>query len=173
MDSMAELDVPGSAPGSAPGIAPGAGVAGAGVAGAGVAGVGIDLVDVDGFAEQLDLPGSRFSESFAAREIRLARRRSLETGQPEAHHLAARWAAKEAFIKAWSGALAGSAPVMGQVDMAEIVVDADAWNRPMIVLEGRVREAYERSVGLRAHVSMSHDGGYATAIVVLSNEDMI
>lgn len=170
---MAEFDAPGIEPGIAPGAAPGAGVAGAGGAGVRFAGVGIDLVDVDGFAEQLDLPGSRFSESFAAREIRLARRRSLETGQPEAHHLAARWAAKEAFIKAWSSALIGAPPVMGEVDMAEIVVDADSWNRPMIVLEGSVREAYENSVGVRAYVSMSHDAGYATAIVVLSNEAMI
>ena len=73
-----------------------------GPAGHGAAGVGLDLVHVPGLAEQVTRPGTVFAERvFTARERREARRRSEDTGSTEAEHLAARWAAKEAFIKAW------------------------------------------------------------------------
>ncbi|WP_291455980.1 4'-phosphopantetheinyl transferase superfamily protein, partial [Actinomyces sp. oral taxon 448] len=97
----------------------------------------LDLVHVIGIAEQLAVPGTVFAERvFSARERREARRRSAATGSDEAEHLAARWAAKEAFVKAWSQALgvrAGRpvAPVVGSddVDWREVEVVTDRWGR--------------------------------------------
>ena len=91
---------------------------------AGVLGVGMDLVHIPGLAQQLSVPGTVLAQrSFTARELREAARRAEQRGagvQGRAEHLAARWAAKEAFIKAWSQALAtvsrasgaGGAPVI-------------------------------------------------------------
>ncbi|AIG63929.1 hypothetical protein CATYP_03855 [Corynebacterium atypicum] len=134
-------------------------------------GLGVDLVEVSGFAAQLASPGTRFARSFSAAEARLAARRAQSTGQPEAMHLAARWAGKEAFIKAWSNALLGRAPVLDHVDLAEVEVLSDAYQRPLIELSGAVRKAFAGSVpGADIRVSLSHDGGYALAQVIVTAE---
>ncbi|MDP9805806.1 holo-[acyl-carrier protein] synthase [Trueperella bonasi] len=131
----------------------------------GTLGLGVDIVHISSFAEQLAAPGTSFGNSFAAPERRAARRRAVETGLDEAYHLAARWAGKEAFIKAWSGALLGRAPVVETVDMAQIQITSDAYGRPYITLTGRIGEAYAQSVpGTRALISLSHDGDYAIAV---------
>ncbi|WP_315187850.1 4'-phosphopantetheinyl transferase superfamily protein, partial [Corynebacterium durum] len=57
--------------------------------------IGIDLVHIPSFAEQLRQPGSRFHRVFSAFERRHANQK-LDPDQ----HLAGRWAAKEAFVKA-------------------------------------------------------------------------
>lgn len=127
-----------------------------------VAGVGVDLVHVPSFEEQLGVEGSRFADVFAPGERRAARLRTGSGGR----QLAARWAAKEAVIKAWSATLFGEAPVTGDEALREIEVELDAWDRPRIRLRGLVAEhlaAYE------CQVSLSHDGEYAIAYVVLSH----
>ncbi|MFT0846617.1 holo-ACP synthase [Actinomycetaceae bacterium L2_0104] len=142
-----------------------------------ILGVGTDVVDVDAFAHQLDEPGSRFSRVFTGRERRTAQARAAEHaqpgGQPEvAAHLAARWAAKESFIKAWSAALYGRPPVISETDMtwADIEVSQDRWGRPSLSLHGEMARAVEESVGpVRCHVSLTHDGPVASAIIVLES----
>ena len=64
-----------------------------------IVGVGIDLVSIPEFAEQVDQPGTVFAETFTPGE----RRDAADKSSSAARHLAARWAAKEAVIKAWSG----------------------------------------------------------------------
>ncbi len=127
----------------------------------GVVGVGVDLVHVPSFAEQLAQPGSRFAAAFTPGERRDARDRPSDP----ARHLAARWAAKEAVIKAWSASLHGQAPVMDEHVHHLIEVALDAWNRPRIRLHGEVAKWLD---GHDLQVSLSHDGDYATAYVVLS-----
>jgi holo-[acyl-carrier protein] synthase len=61
--------------------------------------VGIDVVSIPDFAEQVDQPGTVFAETFTPGE----RRDAADKSSVAARHLAARWAAKEAVIKAWSG----------------------------------------------------------------------
>ena len=63
------------------------------------AGVGVDVVGVTAFAAQLDEPGTRFARVFTPGERRTARGRGRSASQ-EAQSLAARWAAKEAVLKA-------------------------------------------------------------------------
>lgn len=134
-----------------------------------VLGTGIDVVDVAGFRAQLADPASGFvAATFTEDERRDARR---PAGDPAAR-LAARFAAKEALVKAWSGARIGRPPAAAGVDAREIEVRLDPWGRPSLLLHGAVRHALlelgtdgEPPV---AHVSLSHDGGVATAVVVLS-----
>jgi len=143
-----------------------------------VLGVGTDVVDIPSFAEQLALPGSKLREVFTARERRRAKQRASELEGEESaapRHLAAVWAMKEAFVKAWSGAMAGGAPPLGrdEVSWPEIEVRHDAWGRPTISLRGRIREWVQRTLGVEAtedlslHASASHDGDIACALVVL------
>lgn len=120
--------------------------------------VGVDIVHILGFREQLDRPGSTFVNVFSAQELRVA-----ATKPDRAEHLSGRWAAKEAFIKAWSQSLYGRPPVMGQdaVDFSEIEVVPDRWRRVVY----RVRGEVAGKVGPHeATLSISHDGAYAIAV---------
>lgn len=154
-----------------------------------ILGIGIDLVDCAALSEQLAQPGSVFlSRVFTAREWRTLASRleekhglSFQMGDPlpsaAVPHLAARWAAKEAVVKAWSGALYGMSPPLAaeEVDWREIEVIHDHWQRPALRLHGRFAESVRHSLHdrvatvdrLRWHLSLSHDGPHAIAYVVL------
>ena len=84
--------------------------------------------------------------------------------------LAARWAAKEAFIKAWSSLYYGHEDPLerDQVDWAEIEVVNDRWGRPSLRFHGAIADALKQtereiSASLTWLVSLSHDGNYAIA----------
>jgi holo-[acyl-carrier protein] synthase len=112
-----------------------------------IVGIGVDVVDV-----------ARFEASLA-RTPGLADRlfTEIERGLPAAS-LAARFAAKEAVAKAL-GAPAG----LSWHD-AEVRTDEDG--RPRLVVTGTVATA-AGNVGVRSwHLSLSHDGGAAVAMVV-------
>lgn len=126
------------------------------LSGHGVIGIGTDLVHVPSFAGQLSQPGTRFAGVFTAAERRDAADRPAS--------LAVRWAAKEALVKAWSGSLYGSPPVMGDGALGLVEVVRDAWDRPRLRLHGEVAE---RLIDTRTLVSLSHDGDYALAYVAL------
>ncbi len=127
--------------------------------------IGTDIVHIPGFAAQLEVPGSRFAEVFTPRERRLC----ADKPDPAAS-LAARWAAKEAYIKAWSQSLYGRPPVLDPdgVDFSQIEVVPDAFGRVAIALRGEVARLGPPAVSL----SFSHDGDYAVAVcvVVVSRE---
>ena len=132
----------------------------------GHAGVGVDVVGISAFADQLDEPGTRFARAFTPGERRAAR--SGESS--EAQSLAARWAAKEAVIKAWSSTHFGHPEVIDPetVDLSEIEVRSDAWGRPSIRLHGAIAGAMDEYDVL---VSLSHDpaADVAVAFVVLQH----
>jgi holo-[acyl-carrier protein] synthase len=120
-------------------------------------GIGVDLVDVPAFGEQLADAASGFVDgTFTAGEQRAAK--------GDARRLAARFAAKEAFVKAWSGSRRGRPPALASVDMREIEVVDDGYGRPGIQLHGAVAAA---AGDVRAQLSLSHDGPAAIAFVVV------
>jgi holo-[acyl-carrier protein] synthase len=80
-----------------------------------------------------------------------------ECGLP-VESLAARFAAKEALAKAL-GAPAG-------LSWHDAEVVSDEHGRPSFALTGAVAE---RTTGLDVHLSLSHDGGFALAFVVLAS----
>ena len=112
-----------------------------------VVGVGVDVVDLARFAESLQRTPRLAERLFTAAERELP-----------VPSLAARFAAKEALAKAL-GAPGG----LGWHD-AEVVRDESG--RPRLQVQGTVAAAASRA-GVRSwHVSLSHDGGVAVAMVV-------
>jgi len=127
-----------------------------------IVGVGIDLVSIPEFAEQVDQPGTVFAETFTPGE----RRDAADKSSVAARHLAARWAAKEAVIKAWSGSRFALRPVLPEDIHRDIEVITDMWGRPKVRLTGAVAE---HLAGLVIHVSLTHDGDTAAAVAVLES----
>jgi holo-[acyl-carrier protein] synthase len=101
-----------------------------------IVGVGIDLVSIPDFAEQVDQPGTLFAETFTPGE----RRDASDKSSSAARHLAARWAAKEAVIKAWSGSRFAQRPVLPEGIHRDIEVVTDMWGRPRVRLTGAIAE---------------------------------
>ena len=82
-----------------------------------------------------------------------------------APHFAARFAAKEAFIKAWSGSRTHQPPLLGSLDLREIEVVDDGYGRPALALHGTLAQM----VGpCSTSVSLSHDGDAAIAVVLFT-----
>ncbi|SIS13179.1 holo-ACP synthase AcpS [Williamsia sterculiae] len=125
-----------------------------------VVGVGIDVVSVPEFAEQLRQPGTTFADRFTVGE-----RRDAASGTDEdARHLAARWAAKEAVIKAWSVSRFARSPVLPLIRHSDIEVVTDAWGRPAIRLGGEIGGHLRDAT---VHISLTHDGPVAAAVAIL------
>ncbi|MBD8506047.1 holo-ACP synthase [Hoyosella sp. G463] len=82
----------------------------------------------------------------------------------QARHLAARWAAKEALVKAWSGSRFGRPRLLATVDYQDIEVVTDHVGRPRIVLHGPIAEHLRDAT---IHVSLTHDGDTAGAFVII------
>jgi holo-[acyl-carrier protein] synthase len=116
-----------------------------------IVGLGVDIVDVDRFqASLVRTPG------LAERLFTPAERAA---GRSE--RLAARFAAKEAVAKAL-----GAPPGLSWQD-AEIETSEDG--APHLVLRGTVAQAAARRGAGSWHVSLTHDGGMAMAVVVLES----
>jgi holo-[acyl-carrier protein] synthase len=113
-----------------------------------IIGVGIDVVDIDRFGASLARTPGLSSRLFTA----------AEAARPLAS-LAARFAAKEALAKALG------APVgLGWHD-AEVVSESSG--RPLFSIRGTVA-ARAAELGVSSvHLSLSHDAGIASAVVVL------
>lgn len=132
-----------------------------------VLGVGIDVVHVPDFAEQLAVPGTRLlAEAFTAGERADV---ADPDGPGDVARLAARYAAKEAFVKAWAGTRFGSPPSLERFAPRHVEVVNDVHGRPALHLHGPVADAVDAQLGDRwcAHLSLSHDGPTAAAVVVL------
>jgi holo-[acyl-carrier protein] synthase len=115
-----------------------------------IVGVGIDVVDISRFEDAL-----RRTPGLAERLFTPA-----ESGRPPAS-LAARFAAKEALAKALGG------PDNLAWHDAEVVSHASG--RPLFTLRGTVAAAAEQLGAAHVHLSLSHDAGIASAVVVLES----
>lgn len=93
-------------------------------------GLGHDVVDVAAFAEQLAEPGSRMRALFSVREVRQASDRARQKNDGEAVHLAAKWAGKEAFLKAWCDYL-GDAPIRSRLIISR-GLKSRSWTIPVV-----------------------------------------
>ncbi|MEN6499057.1 MAG: holo-ACP synthase [Rectinema sp.] len=124
-----------------------------------ISGLGIDIVHVDRIRRWVDNPAilKRF---FHPLEIETAQMRN----KGMALSLAARFAAKEAFGKALGTGLAHFA-------LVEVAVINDSRGRPSLRLEGNARREFERHGGGTIHLSMTHEGDNAVAVVILEQKD--
>ncbi len=124
-----------------------------------ILGLGTDLVAIGRVEELLARHGDRFLHRvFTAGE----RADCLRRARP-AVHLAARLAAKEAAMKA-----IGTGWSLG-VRWLDIEVRSSGGARPTIRLDGGARTRAEAQGIREALVSLSHDGGYALAVVMATD----
>ena len=115
-----------------------------------VVGVGVDVVDVARLERALSRTPDLADRVFADAE------RAYADGSVQ--RLAARFAAKEACAKALG------APAKARWRDIEVVTAADG--RPSLLVTGRTAEV-AAAAGIRSwHVSLTHDGGVAVAVVV-------
>jgi holo-[acyl-carrier protein] synthase len=122
--------------------------------------VGIDLVAVAGVAESLaGAHRAHYLERiYTDREVADC---SGPSGRVEPERLAARFAAKEAAIKALPGA--GE-----EVRLTDIEVVADASGQVSLALSGRAAELAAEAGGGEIALSLTHEGGFAAATVVIA-----
>ncbi|WP_063736870.1 holo-ACP synthase [Streptomyces sp. RTd22] len=118
-----------------------------------IVGVGIDVAEIDRFAAALDRTPGMASRLFVPAELHLpsGERRGIAS-------LAARFAAKEAVAKALG------AP--GGLRWTDAEVRTEPGGRPSLSVRGTVA-ARAAELGVRSwHVSLSHDAGVASAVVI-------
>ncbi|MDP9181601.1 MAG: holo-ACP synthase [Actinomycetota bacterium] len=116
-----------------------------------IVGVGVDVVEVARLGRSLERTPALLDRLFTEGERAVERLESL----------AARFAAKEAVAKVLG------APGLAWVD-AEVVREESG--KPALVLHGDAL-ALAQSMGIvHWHVSLAHDGGFATAFVVAESE---
>jgi holo-[acyl-carrier protein] synthase len=122
--------------------------------------VGLDLVAVGAVAESLRGPhrDHYLERVYAAQEVDDCRGPS---GRIEPERLAARFAAKEAAIKALPGA--GE-----EVRLTQIVVVEDDAGGAALSLSGRAAELFASTGAADMAVSLTHDAGFAAATVVIA-----
>jgi holo-[acyl-carrier protein] synthase len=117
--------------------------------------VGVDAVEVDRVARLSEDHPDSFEEIFTPRELEYCagkRRRS--------EHLAARFAAKEAVLKAFGTGISQ------RMRWTDVEVVNDARGRPEITLGGAVAQFAERHGLAQLDVSLTHTRGLAIAHAV-------
>jgi holo-[acyl-carrier protein] synthase len=119
-----------------------------------IVGIGLDVCSIDRMRRALDRHGERFFVRICSDD----ERRDL-AGRDPAMALAGRFAAKEAFAKALDGA-----PGVGGHD---VEIRQTANGRPRLETKGVATALLEKAGAKRCHVSLSHDVGFAAAVVVL------
>ena len=119
--------------------------------------IGIDIIEVARVRETIER-----TPRFAERVFTAAERAYCESrGAVAAQHYAARFAAKEAALKAlqtgWSGG----------IGWQDIEISSKDSGAPVITFHGRARELYEASGATSAHISIAHTSEHAVANVIL------
>jgi len=123
-------------------------------------GTGIDLVDIDRLEKILRKWDTRFLNMlYSPEEIGYCTKKAYP-----AIHYAARFAAKESFLKSLGLGLG-----MG-IKLKDIEVRNDAQGRPILNLNGRASEILEERGITSVHVSLSHSRIQAGAVVILERE---
>jgi holo-[acyl-carrier protein] synthase len=120
-----------------------------------ILGIGIDAVET-GRLEKWAANPEILNRFFDPQEIAAVR----ERGKGMVKSLAARFAAKEAFGKALGTGLAG-------LVLKDIAVAGSVNEKPVLVLKGSALAAMRALGAEKAHISLTHDGNMAMAMVIL------
>jgi len=128
-----------------------------------VRGIGIDLVPIPRMRQILERWHDRFlSRVFTEAEIAYCRSR-----KDPAPHFAARFAAKEAGLKAL-----GTGLRLG-ISWRELEVTRERGGPPMLILRGRSREIARARGADRMLLALTHDGDYAIAQAMLVGDETL
>ena len=118
--------------------------------------VGTDLVEVARVERILEKWRERFVRKvYSDGEIRYCRGKRCP-----ARHFAARFAAKEAFLKGMGLGMAGG------IGLRDVEVTVGSEGNPELRFHGRAREAVDGAGITEHHISLSHTDRYAVAFVV-------
>lgn len=125
-------------------------------------GIGIDLVAIPRMRQVMERWQERFLKRiFTDDEIAYCRAR-----RDPVPHFAARFAAKEAGLKALGTGLS-----LG-VSWRELEVRRERGGPPMLILRGRSREIARARGADRMLLALTHDGNYAIAQAMLVTDDL-
>lgn len=121
-------------------------------------GIGTDIVAVKRLQDMWERHGERALERLLApQELR-----DFASAVDKGRFLAKRFAAKEAFSKAFGTGIRPPAV------LSAIAVSHDELGKPVLVFCGRLAETIENQ-GLTAHLSLSDEADYAIAYVILEH----
>jgi len=121
-----------------------------------IIGIGVDIVEIDRIREALDQHGERFLERvFSPDEVAQAR-----ASAPELPHLAAKYAAKEALVKALGSGLGGG------ITLRDVEILDDDSGRSVPYVRGAALETAERADVARFHLSVTRSESYAVAFAL-------
>lgn len=122
-----------------------------------IIGTGIDIVDISRFEHFLrEGKDAIFRRLFTAREMEYCSGK-----KHSAQHFALRFAAKEAFLKACGLGLREG------LSWQDIEVVNDHLGKPELLLAGKAAEITCEKGMKKSFTSLSHDGNYAIAMVIL------
>lgn len=120
-----------------------------------IVGVGIDMIEVHRVMEKIDKHNGFKEKVFSAGEIQFCE------ANRRAENYAARFAAKEAFLKATGlGLLLGN-------DLCNIEIVSDANGKPEINLVGSFKAHFDENGWSKIYVSLSHLQEVACAVVII------
>ena len=119
-----------------------------------IVGLGMDVCSIERMRRALERHGDRFFSRICSEN-----ERADLSGRDQATALSGRFAVKEAFAKALDGA-----PGVG---WHEVEVRRGPSGQPRLELKGNALAAVEKVGADRWHVTISHDAGIATAVVIL------
>jgi holo-[acyl-carrier protein] synthase len=119
-----------------------------------ILGVGHDLCEIDRIERMVVRWGARFTERvFTEHE-----RQYCLSKVNRAQHLAARFAVKEATLKALN--------VPAGLSWKEMKVVGGGKTPPRLELEGKAKEAADAMGVEQFHITITHAGGFASAVVI-------
>lgn len=124
-----------------------------------IIGVGVDLVDVKRFTRMISKSTSMIDRLFTSGEARDTSGTSRST-----ESLAARFAAKEAVVKAL-----GDRGLLRPNDVEVLTFES---GRPGLVLRGELLSISDELGITNWHVSLAHDGGQAIAYVIAESRSV-
>lgn len=127
-----------------------------------VVGIGTDIIEVERIRKFISQESGRPDGVFTQCEIDYCTAKRF----PE-QHFAARFAAKEAFMKALGTGWRDG------IRFADIEISRDELGKPSVKLSGNAREVLEKMVSssYTVHVSMSHLKQFATATVIIETRE--
>ncbi len=121
-----------------------------------IAGIGIDLIEVDRVKDRIASENGFREYVFSSHEIDYC-----EAMANKYQHYAARFCAKEAFLKAMGTGWTGN------IVFSEIEVQQDGSSRPEITLYGETLSIFTHLKFGKISLSLSHLKQIATAIVII------
>lgn len=120
-------------------------------------GIGTDIVAVARMREALERHGDRFAE----RILSTAECTEFSAAKDKARFLAKRFAAKEAFSKAYGTG------IRAPLTLAGIAVSHDALGKPLYLLADSLAAVLQEKK-LQAHLSLSDEAEYVVAFAILT-----